>query len=259
MTRDEVCSKFLESLPYTLYPFQEEALLAWFASEAGVLIAAPTGMGKTLIAEAAVFEALHTGQRLYYTTPLIALTDQKFRDFQELAGVGFRRDDVGLITAIALTRRPVASSWAKSCQPLIARTRPSGHGTVGARKDEFTASTTSSAASSGSCRLCCCPSTCGHAAVGHRRKPLRLRFLEKHAANSSGDHAGRATARIHWSRTSCCTNLLQMSRRTTRKTARRPFVFAFNATIAGSGEKLKGWRVSNKQKQEIEPFSRAAG
>ncbi|HPC22899.1 MAG: DEAD/DEAH box helicase [Phycisphaerae bacterium] len=99
MTRDEVCSKFLESLPYTLYPFQEEALLAWFASEAGVLIAAPTGMGKTLIAEAAVFEALHTGQRLYYTTPLIALTDQKFRDFQELAERwGFRRDDVGLIT-----------------------------------------------------------------------------------------------------------------------------------------------------------------
>ena len=64
-----------------------------------MLIAAPTGMGKTLIAEAAVFEALNTGQRLYYTTPLIALTDQKFRDLQKLAEEwGFARDDVGLIT-----------------------------------------------------------------------------------------------------------------------------------------------------------------
>jgi superfamily II DNA/RNA helicase len=99
MTRDEVCSRFLETVPYKLYAFQEEALLAWFSSEAGVLVCAPTGMGKTLIAEAAVFEALHTGQRLYYTTPLIALTDQKFRDFQELAERwGFPREEVGLIT-----------------------------------------------------------------------------------------------------------------------------------------------------------------
>ncbi len=99
MTRDEVWSKFLETVPFELYPFQEEALLAWFESPGGVLVCAPTGMGKTLIAEAAIFEALHTGQRLYYTTPLIALTDQKFRELQELAERwGFRRDDVGLIT-----------------------------------------------------------------------------------------------------------------------------------------------------------------
>jgi superfamily II DNA/RNA helicase len=99
MNRDQVCEKFLETIPFELYAFQEEALLAWFATEAGVLIAAPTGMGKTLIAEAAVFEALHTGQRLYYTTPLIALTDQKFRDLQDLAEKwGFARDDIGLIT-----------------------------------------------------------------------------------------------------------------------------------------------------------------
>jgi superfamily II DNA/RNA helicase len=99
MNRDQVCERFLETIPFELYAFQEEALLAWFATEAGVLIAAPTGMGKTLIAEAAVFEALHTGQRLYYTTPLIALTDQKFRDLQDLAEKwGFARDDIGLIT-----------------------------------------------------------------------------------------------------------------------------------------------------------------
>ncbi|MGB4258488.1 MAG: DEAD/DEAH box helicase, partial [Phycisphaerae bacterium] len=87
------------SLPFELYPFQEEALLAWFESTGGVMVCAPTGMGKTLIAEAALFEALHTRQRLYYTTPLIALTDQKFREFQDLAERwGFSREDIGLIT-----------------------------------------------------------------------------------------------------------------------------------------------------------------
>ena len=64
-----------------------------------MLICAPTGMGKTLIAEAAVFEALHTRRKLYYTTPLIALTDQKYRELQDLVeSWGFTREDVGLIT-----------------------------------------------------------------------------------------------------------------------------------------------------------------
>ncbi len=99
MNRSDLCAKFLDSLSHELYPFQEEALLAWFEAEGGVLVAAPTGMGKTLIAEAAIFEALHTGRRMYYTTPLIALTDQKFREFQDRAeGWGFPRQQVGLIT-----------------------------------------------------------------------------------------------------------------------------------------------------------------
>lgn len=98
-TRDEICDRFLESLPYAPYAYQEEALLAWFSSPAGVMVCAPTGMGKTLIAEAAIFEALHAGRRLYYTTPLIALTDQKYREIQELAERwGFSREQVGLIT-----------------------------------------------------------------------------------------------------------------------------------------------------------------
>lgn len=99
MDRGEICGKFLESIPYALYPFQEEALLAWFESESGILVSAPTGMGKTLIAEAAIFEALHSRKRCYYTTPLIALTDQKFREFQDKAEKwGFPRDSIGLIT-----------------------------------------------------------------------------------------------------------------------------------------------------------------
>lgn len=99
MDRGEIWSRFVESVPYALYAYQEEALLAWFESDSGVLVCAPTGMGKTLIAEAAVFEALHSGRRLYYTTPLIALTDQKYRELSEQAvRWGFQASDVGLIT-----------------------------------------------------------------------------------------------------------------------------------------------------------------
>lgn len=99
MDRDEICTQFIDSLPFELYAFQEEALLTWFSTDTGVLISAPTGMGKTLIAEAAVYEALHAGHELYYTTPLIALTDQKFREMQDLVEQwGFDRDQVGLIT-----------------------------------------------------------------------------------------------------------------------------------------------------------------
>jgi len=99
LTRDQIAEAYLDQIPFDLYPFQEEALLAWFSSEEGVLVCAPTGMGKTLIAEAAMFEALHTGRIAYYTTPLIALTEQKFRELQALAvRWGFRATDVGLVT-----------------------------------------------------------------------------------------------------------------------------------------------------------------
>jgi superfamily II DNA/RNA helicase len=99
LSRDEIALKYLEQLPFTPYPVQEQALFAWFESQQGVLVCAPTGMGKTVIAEAAAFEALHTGSTIYYTTPLIALTEQKFREMQVLAEKwGFRREDVGLVT-----------------------------------------------------------------------------------------------------------------------------------------------------------------
>ena len=97
--RDEVMLEYLDRLPYPPYPVQEQALYAWAECDQGVLLSAPTGTGKTLVAEGAIYEALRTGQYAYYSTPLIALTDQKFLELQEtVARWGFDRDRVGLVT-----------------------------------------------------------------------------------------------------------------------------------------------------------------
>ncbi len=97
--RDTLAEEYIERLAFKPYPVQEEALLAWFTAANGVLVCAPTGTGKTLIAEAAVYEALRTGRQMYYTTPLIALTDQKLDELrQAVVRWGFSPNDVGLVT-----------------------------------------------------------------------------------------------------------------------------------------------------------------
>jgi superfamily II RNA helicase len=98
-SRDEILLEYIDRLPFSPYPVQEEALYAWAACDQGVLMSAPTGTGKTLVAEAAVYEGLRTGKAVYYSTPLIALTDQKLIELQDtVERWGYRRDQVGLVT-----------------------------------------------------------------------------------------------------------------------------------------------------------------
>lgn len=98
-SREEILLDYLTTLPYPPYPVQEQALYAWAECQHGVLLSAPTGTGKTLVAEAALYEALRTSSSAYYSTPLIALTDQKFLELRAtVARWGFSPDLVGLVT-----------------------------------------------------------------------------------------------------------------------------------------------------------------
>lgn len=71
--------------PFDLDPFQKSAIDA-LDRGSSVVVCAPTGAGKTLIGEYAIYRALSRGKRVFYTTPLKALSNQKFRDFQEKFG-----------------------------------------------------------------------------------------------------------------------------------------------------------------------------
>ncbi|HEX3629518.1 MAG TPA: DEAD/DEAH box helicase, partial [Candidatus Dormibacteraeota bacterium] len=84
---------FQAALPWPLDPFQTEAIEK-LESHHGVLVSAPTSSGKTVIADYAVFRALQTDTRAIYTTPLKALSNQKYRDYRRLHGEGY----VGLVT-----------------------------------------------------------------------------------------------------------------------------------------------------------------
>ncbi|MEM8780499.1 MAG: DEAD/DEAH box helicase, partial [Cyanobacteria bacterium P01_G01_bin.49] len=86
--------------PFDLDEFQEDAIAA-LSEGKSVVVCAPTGSGKTVIGEYAIYRALNLGQRVFYTTPLKALSNQKFRDFQETFGTtenGIDNEIVGLIT-----------------------------------------------------------------------------------------------------------------------------------------------------------------
>ena len=85
-----------ELFPFELDEFQHKAIAA-LAADKSVVICAPTGSGKTLIGEYAIYRALSHGKRVFYTTPLKALSNQKFRDFQEQFAQGDSRR-IGLLT-----------------------------------------------------------------------------------------------------------------------------------------------------------------
>ncbi|MXX08534.1 MAG: DEAD/DEAH box helicase, partial [Synechococcus sp. SB0667_bin_8] len=78
---------------FPLDAFQQEALAAINQGQS-LVVSAPTGSGKTLIGEYAIHRALAHGRRVFYTTPLKALSNQKLRDFR--ASFGPKR--VGLLT-----------------------------------------------------------------------------------------------------------------------------------------------------------------
>jgi ATP-dependent RNA helicase HelY len=86
-------NSFLELIDFTLDPFQEQACHA-LAKGKGVLVAAPTGAGKTIVGEFAIHLAIEKNQKVFYTTPIKALSNQKFA---ELVG-RYGPERVGLLT-----------------------------------------------------------------------------------------------------------------------------------------------------------------
>src|SRR2546421_2731039 len=84
---------FVARYPFPLDAFQLEAI-AELSRGQSVMVAAPTGTGKTLVAEFAIWLAQQRNQRVIYTTPLKALSNQKYRDLREIYGY----DTVGLVT-----------------------------------------------------------------------------------------------------------------------------------------------------------------
>src|SRR5258705_5277608 len=86
-------AEFAEGLPFELDPFQQEACAA-LEQGSGVRVCAPTGAGKTVVGEFAVHLALAQGRKCFYTTPIKALSNQKFNDLVARHGTA----KVGLLT-----------------------------------------------------------------------------------------------------------------------------------------------------------------
>src|SRR5882724_393059 len=96
--RSPALAEFVAGLDFALDDFQREACEA-LETGGGVLVCAPTGAGKTVVGEFAVHLALQAGdtgarRKCFYTTPIKALSNQKFHDLAERYGA----DKVGLLT-----------------------------------------------------------------------------------------------------------------------------------------------------------------
>ena len=93
LSAEAVRSQFNKRLKYAPDRFQVDAMNSLDAG-ASVLVAAPTGSGKTLVAEYAIDQAMASEQRSFYTAPIKALSNQKYRDLCDLYG----SEKVGLVT-----------------------------------------------------------------------------------------------------------------------------------------------------------------
>jgi ATP-dependent RNA helicase HelY len=90
--RAEVITQFAALYPFPLDDFQVEGIHTFLDGDS-VMVAAPTGTGKTILAEFGVYESFRRGGRVIYTTPIKALSNQKFRDLRAIYG-----SQVGLLT-----------------------------------------------------------------------------------------------------------------------------------------------------------------
>jgi len=90
-----------KTYPFPLDPFQVQAI-SFITKNESVLVAAHTSAGKTVCAEYAIAQSLREGQRVIYTSPIKALSNQKYRDLSEEFG------DVGLMTG-DITINPTAT------------------------------------------------------------------------------------------------------------------------------------------------------
>ncbi len=89
---DARIDQFEALYPFPLDPFQRAAIAAFERGDS-VMVAAPTGSGKTVVAEYGVYASFRGTGRVLYTAPIKALSNQKFRDLRAIYG-----DDVGLLT-----------------------------------------------------------------------------------------------------------------------------------------------------------------
>ena len=95
----EPCSEFPESelattFPFPLDPFQKHAIKAIHNGH-NVLVTAKTGSGKTMVGEYLIHHCLKKGQRVFYTTPIKSLSNQKFHDLKQIfPSVGIMTGDI---------------------------------------------------------------------------------------------------------------------------------------------------------------------
>ena len=88
-----IANAFFETFDFQLDEFQIKGCYAIEAGK-GVLVAAPTGAGKTIVGEFAAYIATEQGRKCFYTTPIKALSNQKYQEFVERFG----EERVGLLT-----------------------------------------------------------------------------------------------------------------------------------------------------------------
>jgi ATP-dependent RNA helicase HelY len=91
--RTPLMQSFADDYSFGLDEFQREAC-ASLERGRSVLVAAPTGAGKTVVGEFAVYLALQAGRKCFYTTPIKALSNQKYHDLVDHFGA----EHIGLLT-----------------------------------------------------------------------------------------------------------------------------------------------------------------